>query len=160
MKRLFFLFTILAAFGFGVYAQQPLTQFSLVEVLDGDIGVSLRSDNELARLLKNIGFTVSTFKRPANTDEMLAFTSLDATRRSSAGKTHLTVRRGEDIYCFIDFATQAEATKFVESMKKSGYRQQGSLYSHPSNSMAKIYVRVNGRRVKIISPFESLPSNF
>lgn len=35
---------------------------------------------------------------------------------------------GEDNVCVIDFATKAEVAAFIDSMKKSGYTQDGTLY--------------------------------
>jgi len=42
-------------------------------------------------------------------------------------------------------------------MKKSGYVYSDGIYAHPKNSMGKIYVKVQGLKVKIIFPFEMPP---
>lgn len=70
---------------------------------------------------------------------------------------------GEDNVCVIDLATKAEVTAFIDSMKKSGYTQEGTLYSHQLNSNGQppyVHVRVKGLRVIIITPFEMIPYGF
>ena len=70
---------------------------------------------------------------------------------------------GEDNVCVIDLATKAEVTAFIDSMKKSGYTQEGTLYSHPLNSNGQppeVYVRVRELKVKIITTFEMVPYDF
>ena len=54
MKKILTLLVITTALSLGVYAQQPLTQFLLVEVLDNDMGVSLRDEEDMARRLRRI----------------------------------------------------------------------------------------------------------
>ena len=160
MKKILTLLVITTALSLGVYAQQPLTQFLLVEVLDDDMGVSLRDEEDMARRLRRIGFKVSTYKRPSHSDVMDPYTSLKASRKAKDGTTYITVTREEDTYCIIDFASKAEVSNFVNSMRKAKYKQEGTLFAHPKNDFGEIYVRVSNRRVKIIYPFEMLPSEF
>ena len=160
MKKILTLLVITTALSLGVYAQQPLTQFLLVEVLGDDTGVSLRDEEDMARRLRRIGFKVSTYKRPSDSDVMDPYTSLKASRKAKDGTTYITVTREEDTYCIIDFASKAEFSYFVSSLRKSKYEQEGTLFAHPKNNSSKIYVRVSNRRVKIIDPFEMLPSEF
>lgn len=136
---------------------RPLTQFSLVEIHKG-IGVSFRSN--LNSVLQNLGFTTKTFNRPANMDDMTPFTTLKATRQGNGGTTKIELRDGEDNLCTIDFANQTEVDNFVQSMLDSGYSKDGNIYSHPSNDLSQIYVKVTGLRAKIIRPFEGLPYDF
>lgn len=161
MKKILTLLVITTVLSLGVYAQQPLTQFYLVEVLDNGIGVSFRDNKEMARRLRQIGFKVSTYKRPSHSDEMATYIALKASRKAKDGTTYITVTRGEDDYCIIDFASKAEISNFVSSMRKSKYKQEGTLFSHPQNSPCnEIYVRVSNLRVKIIYPWEMIPDDF
>ncbi len=160
MKKILTLLVITTALSLGVYAQQPLTQFLLVEVLDDDMGVSLRGDEDMARRLRRIGFKVSTYKCPSHIEPWEPHTSLKASRKTKDGTTHITIISGEDAYCIIDFASKAEVSNFVNSMRKAKYKQEGTLFAHPKNDCGQIYVRVSNRRVKIIYPFEMLPSEF
>lgn len=160
MKKTLTLLAITTVLSLGVYAQQPLTQFYLVEVLDNGTGVSFRDNEEMARRLRQIGFKVSTYKRPSHSDEMATYIALKASRKAKNGTTYITVTRGEDVDCIIDFASKAEISKFVSSMRKSKYEQEGTLFSHPQNCLGKIYVRVSNLRVKIICPFEMIPYDF
>ncbi|MDE5849796.1 MAG: hypothetical protein K2H38_06620 [Muribaculaceae bacterium] len=138
---------------------KPLTQYYFVKALDRDMGVKFR-DN-IAVQLKNLGFEVKTFKRPSHLDEMESYLSLKATRQGTDGVTKIEMQSGgEDPVCTIDFANQAEADDFVQSMIVSNYQKDGNIYSHPANGMAKIFVKVSGKRIKMISPFEMLPSDF
>ena len=138
---------------------KPLTQYLLVKVVDDGIGVTFR-DN-IAAQLKSLGFKVTTYQRPPRLDEMESYLSLKATRQGKNGITKIEMESGgEDPVCTIDFANQAEADKFVESMLVSDYIRDGNLYSHPANGLAKIYVKVIGKRVKLISPVEMLPYDF
>ena len=155
MKRILLILTLIFTFGMVASAQsQPLTQFYLVEG-SGSMGPSFRSQSEMARLLKKIGFKVSAFSNRYD-DEMAEYTALKATRNG----TTLTLRNGEDPIITINFATQREANEFVDSLNKCKYSKSGSLYSHPLNSLGKVYVRVKGRTIKLIFPFEMLPYNF
>ena len=124
------------------------------------MGASLRDDEDIARRLRRIGFKVSTYKRPSHSDVMDSYTSLKASRKAKDGTTYITVTREEDTYCIIDFASKAEFSYFVSSLRKSKYEQEGTLFAHPKNNCGQIYVRVSNRRVKIIHPFEMLPSEF
>ena len=160
MKKILTLLVITTALSLGVYAQQPLTQFLLVEVLDNNTGASLRGDEDMARRLRRIGFKVSTYKCPSHIEPWEPHTSLKASRKTKDGTTHITIISGEDAYCIIDFASKAEVSNFVNSMRKSKYEQEGTLFAHPKNDCGQIYVRVSNRRVKIIHPFEMLPSKF
>ena len=160
MKKILTLLVITTALSLGVYAQQPLTQFLLVEVLGDDTGVSLRDEEDMARRLRRIGFKVSTYKCPSHIEPWEPHTSLKASRKTKDGTTHITIISGEDAYCIIDFASKAEVSNFVNSMRKAKYEQEGTLFAHPKNNFGKIYVRVSNRRVKIIDPFEMLPSEF
>ena len=160
MKRILTLLVITTALSLGVYAQQPLTQFLLVEVLGDDTGVSLRDEEDMARRLRRIGFKVSTYKCPSHIEPWEPHTSLKASRKAKDGTTYITVTREEDTYCIIDFASKAEVSNFVNSMRKAKYKQEGTLFAHPKNDCGQIYVRVSNRRVKIIYPFEMLPSEF
>lgn len=160
MKKILTLLVITTALSLGVYAQQPLTQFLLVEVLDDDMGVSLRGDEDIARRLRRIGFKVSTYKCPSHIEPWEPHTSLKASRKTKDGTTHITIISGEDAYCIIDFASKAEVSNFVNSMRKAKYKQEGTLFDHPKNDVSRIYVRVSNRRVKIIDPFEMIPDDF
>lgn len=139
---------------------KPLTQYALVQVFDDGVGVGFRSN--MGALLKSIGFKVMTYRRPSHLDEMDAALRLKATRRGSGGLTVVEYYDGEDRTCTIDFANKGEADNFVKSMQLSGYRLANGIYSHPSNDdgPARIYVRVTGKKVKIMCPFEMLPYNF
>ena len=72
----------------------------------------------------------------------------------------LTIISGEDAYCIIDFASKAEVSNFVNSMRKAKSKQEGTLFSHPKNDWGKICVRVNNRRVKILCPSHTVPDDF
>lgn len=134
-----------------------LTQYPLVEIVS--YGVTFR--HTLESQLKNLGFTVQSYSRPDYLDdEMDTYTVLTASRQGNSGVTTIKYEKGEDQLMTIDFANKAELKGFVESMTVSHYTQDGTLYSHPSNDMAKIYVRIDGLQAKIISPFEMLPTNF
>ncbi|MDE6297164.1 MAG: hypothetical protein K2L89_04895 [Muribaculaceae bacterium] len=135
-----------------------VTQYCLVDV-DKQIGPYFRDNS---KLLKNLGFTVRTYNRPSNMDEMEDFTELVATRPGKSGVTKITQTSGEDRYCIIDFANETELAAFVESMHASGYTKSGHIYSHPKNvpGMGMIYVKVEGLKVTMISPFEMLGTNF
>ena len=160
MKKILTLLVITTALSLGVYAQQPLTQFLLVEVLDNNMGASLRDDEDIARRLRRIGFKVSTYKCPSHIEPWEPHTSLKASRKTKDGTTHITIISGDDAYCIIDFASKAEVSNFVNSMRKAKYKQEGTLFAHPKNDCGQIYVRVSNHRVKIIDPFEMLPSEF
>ncbi len=138
----------------------PLTQYALIEVLDGNIGVGFRHNSE--EVLKSLGFTVKEFKRPADVDEMTPFVYMTAHRQEPSGSTNIAFRNGEDQILTIDFASRDDVKKFVESMQKSGYEYYDGIYAHSQNKMGlgQIYVKVRGLKVKIISPFEMLPSEW
>lgn len=160
MKKILTLLVITTALSLGVYAQQPLTQFLLVEVLDDDMGVSLRGDEDIARRLRRIGFKVSTYKCPSHIEPWEPHTSLKASRKTKDGTTHITIISGDDAYCIIDFASKAEVSNFVNSMRKAKYKQEGTLFDHPKNDWGKICVRVSNRRVKIVDPSHTVPDDF
>ncbi len=160
MKRIALIVVLLLTLAVGVSAQQmshqPLTQFCLIDA-SRDHGAVFRSESDMARRLRALGFKVATYNASPNADEMATYTFLKASRNG----TTLAMINGEDIICRISFATQKEVQAFIASMKRSGYTQDGTLYSHPYNSdFCRIYVRVTGKLIKIISPFEMLPSNF
>ena len=121
MKKILTLLVITIALSLGVYAQQPLTQFLLVEVLDDDMGVSLRDEEDMARRLRRIGFKVSTYKCPSHIEPWEPHISLKASRKTKDGTTYITVTSGDDRYCIIDFASKAEVSNFVNSMRKAKY---------------------------------------
>lgn len=133
----------------------PLTQYALIEVLDEDMGVGFRAN--AAEVLKTLGFTIKEFKRPADVDEMEPFVYMTAHRQEPSGSTNIAFKSGEDQLLTIDFANREGVEKFVESMEKSGYVYSDGIYAHPQNSMGKIYVKVQGLKVKIIFPFEMPP---
>ena len=166
MKKILTLLVITTVLSLGVYAQQPLTQFLLVEVLGDDTGVSLRDEEDMARRLRRIGFKVSTYDLPLDSEYFGPFTYLKASRKTKDGTTYVTVTgaRGDDAYCIIDFASKAEVSNFVNSMRKAKYKQEGTLFSHPKNDYegkyGKIFVRVSNRRVKIVDPSHLLPDDF
>lgn len=141
-------------------AVAPLTQYALVEVLDGNIGVGFRA--KAGEVLKTLGFTVKEFKRPADVDEMEPFVFMTAHRQEPNGSTNIAFLSGEDQLLTIDFASRDDVKKFVESMQKSGYEYYDGIYAHPKNKMGlgRIYVKVRGLKVKIISPFEMLPTEW
>lgn len=160
MKKILTLLVITTALSLGVYAQQPLTQFLLVEVLDDDMGASLRGNEDMARRLRRIGFKVSTYKCPSHIEPWEPHISLKASRKTKDGTTYITVTSGDDQYCIIDFASKAEVSNFVNSMRKAKYKQEGTLFSHPKNDWSKICVRVSNRRVKILCPSHTVPDDF
>ena len=160
MKKILTLLVITTALSLGVYAQQPLTQFLLVEVLDNNMGASLRGNEDLARRLRRIGFKVSTYKCPSHIEPWEPHISLKASRKTKDGTTYITVTSGDDQYCIIDFASKAEVSNFVNSMRKAKYKQEGTLFSHPKNDWGKICVRVSNRRVKILCPSHTVPDDF
>ena len=121
------------ALSLGVYAQEPVTQFRLVEVLDNNMGVSLRGDEDIAHRLRRIGFKVSTYKCPSHIEPWEPYTSLKASRKAKDGTTYITITSGDDRYCIIDFASKAEDSNFVNSMRKAKYKQEGTMFSHPKN---------------------------
>ena len=128
------------------------------------MGVSLRGDEDIARRLRRIGFKVSTYKCPSHIEPWEPHTSLKASRKTKDGTTYITVTSGEDRYCIIDFASKAEVSNFVSSMRKAKYKQEGTLFSHPKNDYegkyGKIFVRVSNHRVKIVDPGHLLPDDF
>lgn len=138
----------------------PLTQYALVEVLDEDMGVGFRA--KAGEVLKTLGFTVKEFERPTDVDEMAPFVFMTAHRQEPSGSTNIVFKNGEDQLLAIDFASREDVDKFVESMQKSGYEYSDGMYIHPKNKMGmgQIYVKVRGLKVKIISPFEMLPSEW
>lgn len=138
----------------------PLTQYALVEVLDEDMGVGFRA--KAGEVLKTLGFTVKEFERPTDVDEMAPFVFMTALRQEPSGLTNIVFKNGEDQLLAIDFASREDVDKFVESMQKSGYEYSDGMYIHPKNKMGmgQIYVKVRGLKVKIISPFEMLPSEW
>ena len=160
MKKILTLLVITTALSLGVYAQQPLTQFLLVEVLDNNTGASLRGDEDMARRLRRIGFKVSTYKCPSHIEPWEPHISLKASRKTKDGTTYITVTSGDDQYCIIDFASKAEVSNFVNSMRKAKYKQEGTMFSHPKNDWGKICVRVSNRRVKISCPSHTVPDDF
>ena len=160
MKKILTLLVITTALSLGVYAQQPLTQFLLVEVLDNNTGASLRGDEDIARRLRRIGFKVSTYKCPSHIEPWEPHISLKASRKTKDGTTYITVTSGDDQYCIIDFASKAEVSNFVNSMRKAKYKQEGTMFSHPKNDWGKICVRVSNRRVKILCPSHTVPDDF
>ena len=160
MKKILTLLVITTARSLGVYAQQPLTQFLLVEVLDNNTGASLRGDEDMARRLRRIGFKVSTYKCPSHIEPWEPHISLKASRKTKDGTTYITVTSGDDQYCIIDFASKAEVSNFVNSMRKAKYKQEGTMFSHPKNDWGKICVRVSNRRVKISCPSHTVPDDF
>lgn len=160
MKKILTLLVITTALSLGVYAQQPLTQFLLVEVLDNNMGASLRGNEDMARRLRRIGFKVSTYKCPSHIEPWEPHISLKASRKTKDGTTYITVTSGDDQYCIIDFASKAEVSNFVNSMRKAKYKQEGTLFDHPKNDWGKICVRVSNRRVKILCPSHTVPDDF
>lgn len=136
----------------------PLTQYALVEVLDGNLGVGFRSKADV--ILEKLGFTVKKRDRPADADEMEPYISMTAHRQEKDGSTNVVMQNGEDQQITIDFASSKALEAFVESMRKSGYEYEGGIYSHPKNALGKIYAKVEGSKVKLISPFEMLPNNW
>lgn len=138
----------------------PLTQYALVEVLDEDMGVGFRA--KAGEVLKTLGFTVKEFERPTDVDEMAPFVFMTAHRQEPSGSTNIVFKNGEDLLLAIDFASREDVEMFVESMRKSGYEYSDGMYIHPKNKegMGQIYVKVRGLKVKIISPFEMLPSKW
>ena len=135
MKKILTLLVITTALSLGVYAQQPLTQFLLVEVLDNNMGASLRGNEDMARRLRRIGFKVSTYKCPSHIEPWEPHTSLKASRKTKDGTTHITIISGEDAYCIIDFASKAEVSNFVNSMRKAKYKQETSCLHLRHNRM-------------------------
>lgn len=138
----------------------PLTQYALIEVLDEDMGVGFRA--KAGEVLKTLGFTVKEFERPTDVDEMAPFVFMTAHRQEPSGSTNIVFKNGEDQLLAIDFASREDVEMFVESMRKSGYEYSDGMYIHPKNKMGlgQIYVKVRGLKVKIISPFEMLPSKW
>ncbi|MCM1293113.1 MAG: hypothetical protein NC111_06685 [Bacteroides sp.] len=130
-----------------------ITQYSLVD------GTSFRSN--MGSVLRNLGFDVVEDKKDYD-DDMATYDIIRATRPGIGGTTTLHLTNGEDVVCTIDFANATERDIFVESMQKAGYTVDGSLYSHPRNNTAlpRLYVRVKGLRIKLITPFEMLPADF
>lgn len=139
--------------------QPAITQYSLVEV--GQYGPLFRT--KMAPVLRNMGFTVKEYKRPAySEDEMESYVMLRANRVSRTGRTTVVLESGEDMSCTVNFGSKAELDAFVKSMADSGYKRSGTFYSHPKNKagFGQIYVRVKRNSVHIICPFEMLPSDF
>ena len=116
------------------------------------MGVGFRA--KAGEVLKTLGFTVKEFERPTDVDEMAPFVFMTAHRQEPSGSTNQLLA--------IDFASREDVDKFVESMQKSGYEYSDGMYIHPKNKMGmgQIYVKVRGLKVKIISPFEMLPSEW
>lgn len=142
-------------------AIKPLTQYALVDV--ADFGPHFRERDRLASILKSLGFDVEVMAEPqgAEDDEMMEYTIMRAWRGTSSGAaTVIEYRNGEDNTITIIFATNAERDAFVDSMRKSGYTNDGRIWSHPKNHLGKIYAKVNGLTATLIMPFEMLPSNF
>lgn len=137
-------------------SQQPITQYLLVEMTE--FGPRLRQD--MGRALKGIGFNVTEYSEPECEEEMAEFTAVTASRQGANGTTTLKYTKGEDSMVIIDCASNQEVATFVGSMQKAGYQKDGEIYGHPSNEMGKIYVKVEGKRIKIIFPFEMLPADF
>ena len=97
----------------------PLTQYALIKVLDGNMGVGFRA--KAGEVLKSLGFTVKEFERPADVDEMETFVFMTAHRQEPSGSTNIAFMNGEDQLLTIDFASRDDVKNFVESMQKSGY---------------------------------------
>ena len=124
------------------------------------MGVGFRA--KAGEVLKSLGFTVKRFERPADVDEMTPFVFMTAHRQEPNGSTNIAFLSGEDQLLTINFASRDDVDKFVESMKKSGYEYSDGIYAHPQNKdgLGRIYVKVRGQKVKIISPFEMLPTEW
>lgn len=140
---------------------KPLTQYALVELSDDRrYGVGFRGNMD--DVLKTLGFKVVCYSPSDSEDEMTPFLSMRATRKGKGGLTVVEFYGGEDPLCVIDFANKEEVDNFVKSMYLSGYRLENGLFSHPANvaGAGTIYVRVTGKRVKLIYPFEMLPYSF
>lgn len=131
----------------------PVTQYLIVEVSENGNGVYFRHNIE--QVLRNQGFRVKEFSG----EDTEGFT---ATRNTQYGPTVIQYEfmSDSDVYVTIDCATQYEADAFVESMRKAHYIRNGHLYEHPDNGYSKIYVKVNGKKITLISPYEMLPNNF
>lgn len=138
--------------------KMAVTQFMVVEVTE--FGPCFRGD--MSNRLKNLGFDVKMYDNPdPDGDEMASYVIMKAVRKSPAGTTMLTMRNGEDVTLTLDFATEQECDRFIESMEKSGYSREGTLYMHPACNMAKIGARVKGpKRIVMMYPFEMFPTDF
>lgn len=132
-----------------------VTQYMIV----GKDGAGFNSEH-ISKVLKRLGFKVSLRHRPGDLDDMEEFTDLTASRTNDAGTTRVKYVSGEDPLCIIDFASMEEVDAFVQSLIASGYRKEGTLYIHPNDLHCKIFVRVRGRQVKIVNPWEMLPIDF
>lgn len=131
-----------------------ITQYMVVKV--SEFGPCLRQN--MGEVLKGIGFKVTEYPDPE--DEMAGYLAVSATREGKSGVTTLEYRKAEDSMVTITCASQKEVDDFVTSMEKAGYVKDGAIYGHPSNEMGKIYAKVEGKTIKIIFPFEMLPSDF
>lgn len=131
-----------------------ITQYMVVKV--SEFGPCLRQN--MGEVLKGIGFKVTEYPDPE--DEMAGYLAVSASRESKSGVTTLEYRKDEYSMVTITCASQNEVDDFVTSMEKAGYVKDGAIYGHPSNEMGKIYAKVEGKTIKIIFPFEMLPSDF
>lgn len=139
--------------------RQDITQYMLVTT--GEYGVSFRTPQKIAQLLKSIGFTATTYKAPADADDMDEYVKLKATRKGApSGTTTVVMNNGEDPTITIKFANAAERDNFVHTLTGTGWKKQGRIYSHPANNMSKVYAKINGLTATLIHPFEMLPSGF
>lgn len=129
---------------------QPLTQYFIVEVKS--YGVGFRSVSDLTRMLKSLGFSCrSNFGR--NSSVWFRATRNGTTVEFKDGRDY-------DEYCIIKFQNQAELDAFIDSLYAAHWEKWGHIFEHRDNNAGKVYAKVNGLTVTLISPYEMLPNNF
>lgn len=135
-------------------ALKPLTQYFLVTIEDSKI--FFRGENEMARMLKGLGFNTKVYDEEVDMD--MAAKYLYAYR----GNTNINYYMEDgDIYIIINFADRDELSKFIKSLEDSHWNFDGTYYSKSMpNSYHDIYAKVEGLTVKMIHPFEMIPTNF
>lgn len=126
-------------------AEFPLTQYSLVGMEDG--GVGLRNSREMNQMLTEIGFTVTTAKNKAGG------TSLKAERN---GTTIDAVLDTPKAHCEINFKDPNGVADFVKSLKRSSWKKNLGLtfdYSHPvSGNNRNVFAKIDGQKVTLFCP--------
>lgn len=139
-------------------AVKPLTQYLFIS--PNKEGAAMREVKALKSLLTGLGFSVKTFKKPADLEFGDPFTYLTASRKGNGGTTFVKIIG--NIYgfessiteAFINFANQTELDKFIESMEISNYHKHGNTYENPNNYRYHVEVDIEGLTATITSTFE------
>lgn len=123
---------------------KPLTQYFLVEIVVS--GVVFREENEMARVVKSLGFNVTIYN--------------DGTLTANRGGTSIELIPGNVDYCYINFANSGERYDFEDSLIRSHWVNHGSYYSHSSNGRVSMYAKINGNSATLACSTNGVPYGF